>query len=83
MKLFAIRNAIVFIKVITKYSWKDHKISFFIGYTLKVNLMTSNKVINGEQKNKHKIMKDVARHIALTDYWKEQICIINDALMSQ
>ena len=43
--------------------------------------MTSSKVINAEQKNKLKIMKDV--HIAETDFWKEQICILNDALMSQ
>ena len=50
-------------------------------YTLKVNLMTCNKAINAEQKNKHKIMKDV--HIPETDCWKEQICIFNDALMSQ
>ena len=43
--------------------------------------MTSNKVLNAEQKNKHKIMKDV--HNAETDRWKEQICILNDALMSR
>ena len=43
--------------------------------------MTSNKVLNAEQKNKHKIMKDV--HNAETDCWKEQICILNDALMSR
>ena len=43
--------------------------------------MTSNKVINAEQKNKHEIMKDI--HIAETNCWKEQICILNDALMSQ
>ena len=30
--------------------------------------MTSNKVVNAEQKNKHKIMKDA--HIAETDSWK-------------
>ena len=29
---------------------------------------------------KHKIMKDV--HMK-ADYWKEQICILNDALMSK
>ena len=43
--------------------------------------MTSNNVISAEQKNKHKTMKDV--HIAETDCWKEQICILDDALMSQ
>ena len=41
------------------------RLILFIEYTLKVNLMTSNKVINAEQKNKHKIMKDV--HIAETE----------------
>ena len=39
--------------------------------------MTSNKVINAEQKI-NKIIKDV--HVAQTDYWKEQICILNDKL---
>ena len=43
--------------------------------------MTSNEVINAEQKNKHKIMKDV--HIDETDCWKEQISIFNDVLTSQ
>ena len=43
--------------------------------------MTSNEVINAEVKNKHKIMKDV--HIDETDYWTEQISILNDVLMSQ
>ena len=42
--------------------------------------MTFSKLINAEQKNEHKIMKDA--HIAETDCWKEQICILNDALMS-
>ena len=39
--------------------------------------MTSNKVINAEQKI-NKMIKDV--HVAQTDYWKEQICILNDKL---
>ena len=39
--------------------WKTLTLILFTGYTLKVNLMTSNGVINAEQKNKHKIMKDV------------------------
>ena len=43
--------------------------------------MTSNKVINAEQKNEHKIMKDV--HNAEIDCCKERICILNDVLMSQ
>ena len=43
--------------------------------------MTFSKLINAEQKSEHKIMKDA--HIAETDCWKEQICILNDALMSQ
>ena len=43
--------------------------------------MTSNEVINAEQKNKHKIMKDV--HIDETDCRKEQISILNDVLTSQ
>ena len=43
--------------------------------------MTSNKVINAEQKYKHKIMKDI--HIAETDCWKQQMRILDDALMSQ
>ena len=68
-----------------KYNLKDPEILYnlvlYIEYTLKVDLMTSNKVINAEQKNKHKIMKDV--HIAETDCWKEQMCILNDALISQ
>ena len=40
------------------------RLILFTEYTLKVNLMTSNKVINAEQKNKHKIMKDVHMQIA-------------------
>ena len=52
-----------------KYNLKDPEILYnpvlYIEYTLKVDLMTSNKVINAEQKNKHKIMKDV--HIAETE----------------
>ena len=60
---------------------KDPEIDFFIEYILKVHLMTSNKVINAEQKNKHKIMKDI--HIAETDCWKQQMRILDDALMSQ
>ena len=39
--------------------------------------MTSNKVINAEQKI-NKMIKDV--HVAQTDYWKEQICVLNDKL---
>ena len=42
------------------FSWNIiWKILRLIEYTLTVNLMTSNKFINAEQKNKHKIMKDV------------------------
>ena len=41
------------------------RLILFIEYALKVNLMTFNKVINAEQKNKHKIMKDL--HIAEAD----------------
>ena len=48
-----------------KYSLKDPEIDSFYRIHKKVDLMTSNIVINAEQKNKHKVMKDV--HIAETD----------------
>ena len=60
---------------------KDPEIDSFYRIHIKSQFNDFQQSYKCWTKNKHEIMNDV--HIAETDCWKEQICILNDALMSQ